>query len=315
MSDPAVSVVIPSRDALRWLPRAIASVGGGPGVEIIVVDDGSTDGTEAFLAALMRQAPGLRAITGPGRGAAAARNAGIAAARAPLIAFLDADDRWRLDKLAQQAALHTARPDLGFSFTDYLHRKPDGRLSGSCFEFWPRFAARHVAQPGGFELGSDALAQLYAENVVGTSTVMARADLLRALGGFDEGLAQAEDWDLWLRLAARAPVGCLPQPLVEYLQHRPGNLSRAGLARARAMRLVADRHAAAARAQDPGAVRACRARLLVAEAEAALAGGARIRAATLRLGALALVPSARLARETAATLLRPLPASAAAGLG
>lgn len=304
MPQPEFSVVIPSRDALRWLPRAIASIGGAPGVEIIVVDDGSTDGTDAFLAGLARLDPRLRVLAGPGRGAAAARNAGIAAARAPLIAFLDADDRWRLEKLAWQGALHRARPDLGFSFTDYLHRKPDGRLGGGCFAFWPRFGARHVARSEGFDLGADAMAQVYAENVVGTSTVVARTDLLRAVGGFDEALAQAEDWDLWLRLAARAPVGCVPRPLAEYLQHRPGNLSRAGAARAAGMRLVAARHAAAVRAQDGGALRACRARLLVAEAEAAQAGGQWLRATGLRLGALALRPSARLAREAAAGLLR-----------
>lgn len=301
---PDISVVIPSRDALRWLPRAIASIGGATGVEILVVDDGSTDGTAAFLHALARQDPRLRVLAGPGRGAAAARNIGIAAARAPLTAFLDADDRWRLDKLALQAALHHARPDLGFSFTDYLHRKPDGRLGGGCFAFWPRFAARHAARREGFDLGPDALAQIYAENVVGTSTVMARTELLRAVGGFNATLAQAEDWDLWLRLAARAPVGCLKQPLAEYLQHRPGNLSRAGAARAAGMRLVAARHAAAVRALDPTALRACRARLLVAEAEAAEAGGERLRAAGLRLGALALRPSVRLAREAAAGVLR-----------
>lgn len=302
---PAISVVIPSRDARRWLPQAIASIGGAQDVEVIVVDDGSTDGTAAFLAGLGAADPRLVVLAGPQSGAAAARNVAIAAARAPLVAFLDADDRWRLDKLAIQAALHAAQPGIGFSFTDYRHRRPDGALGGSCFAFWPGFAARHGAAAAPFVLGSDGLAQIYAENVVGTSTVMARTDLLRAVGGFDETLRQAEDWDLWLRLAARAPVGCVPQALAEYRQHRPGNLSSAGAARAQAMRAVAWRHAAAARALSPGAVRTCRARLLVAEAEAATAAGAALRAVALRTGALALRPSIRQARELAAALLRP----------
>jgi glycosyltransferase involved in cell wall biosynthesis len=302
---PAISVVIPSRDARRWLPHAIASIGGAE-VEILVVDDGSTDGTAAFLARLGAEDPRLRVLRGPGRGAAAARNLAIAAARTPLIAFLDADDRWRLDKLAVQAALHAARPEIGFSFTDYRHRRPDGTLGGSCFAFWPCFAARHAGRDEPFLLGEDGFAQLYAENVVGTSTVMARTDLLRAVGSFDESLAQAEDWDLWLRLAACAPVGCVPRALAEYRQHRPGNLSAAGAARAAAMRAVARRYEAAARVISPSAVRACRARLLVAEAEAAAAAGARLRAGALRLRAWAWQPSARQLREAAAALLRPL---------
>lgn len=304
---PEISVVIPSRNARCWLPHSLASIGGHREVEIIVVDDGSTDGTGPLLAGLAAADPRLRVLEGPQRGASAARNLAIAAARAPLVAFLDADDRWRLDKLAIQAALHAARPELGFSFTDYLHRRPDGTLGGGCFAFWPGFAARHGGRREPFVLGVDGLAQIYAENVVGTSTVIARTDLLRAAGGFDEGLSQAEDWDLWLRLAAMAPVGCVPRALAEYRQHRPGNLSSANGARARAMREVAARHATPARALSPAAVRTCRTRLLVAEAEAAMAADAPLRAAGLRLRALAQQPSARQLRETAAALLAPLP--------
>lgn len=300
---PAVTVVIPSRDARRWLPQSIASVGGGAEVEVIVVDDGSTDGTAEFLARLAAADPRLVVLAGPQRGAAAARNAAIAVARAPLIAFLDADDRWRLDKLAVQAALHAARPEIGFSFTDYRHRRPDGTLGGGCFAFWPRFAAHLGDARAPQVLGPEALALLYAENVVGTSTVMARTDLLRAVGGFDEALHQAEDWDLWLRLAARAPVGCVPQALAEYRQHVPGNLSSAGAARVAGMRVVAARHAKAARAIAPAALRACRARLAVAEAEAAQSAGAQLRAAAWRVAALALQPSRRRAREAAAVIL------------
>jgi GT2 family glycosyltransferase len=307
---PEISVIIPARDARRWLPHSIASIGPADAVEIIVVDDGSADGTRDFLGALAAVDRRLVVLDGPRRGAAAARNRAIAAARAPLVAFLDADDRWRLGKLRAQAALHAARPEIGFSFTDYRHRKPDGRLGGGCFAFWPGFAARHAGRDDGFLLGPDGLAQIYAENVVGTSTVMARTVLLREAGGFDETLRQAEDWDLWLRLAARAPVGCMPEALAEYRQHTPGNLSGATADRARAMRAVAARHAAAAEAIDPAAVRACRARLLVAEAEAASAEGARLRAASLRLVAFAARPSRRLAREIAATLVRPLPQAA-----
>ncbi len=147
-------------------------------------------------------------------------------------------------------------------------------------------------------------AALLAENVVGTSTVMARTELLRAAGGFDPHMPQSEDWDLWLRLAARAPVGCLPAVLTDYTMHRPGNLSSQKRARLRAMEHVMRRHGATAARLDPSALRACRVRLLVAAAEAAAAEGAQLKAALLHLGAWLRRPARRHAREAAAALLR-----------
>jgi glycosyltransferase involved in cell wall biosynthesis len=296
---PEITVIIPARDAAAWLPRAILSVGPSEAVEILVVDDGSTDGTPALLAGMAAHDPRLRVLPGPGRGPAAARNLGLAAARGPWVAFLDADDRWRLDKLAAQLAFHRAHPEMGFSFTDYRHRLATGEDRGACFAFWPRFAALVAGRTQPFLL-PEAADALLAENVVGTSTVMARADLLRELGGFDEALRQAEDWDLWLRLAARAPVGCLPREWMDYTLHRPGNLSGARRARLAALRDVARRHSAGA---ARGAVRACAARLLVAGAEAAAAEGARGRAALLRLAAALRQPTRRLWREAAAAML------------
>ena len=306
MSSPAITVVIPARNARPYLARSLASIGPREDIEIIVVDDGSTDGTAEFLEQIRRDDPRLRILQGPQRGPAAARNLAIAKATAPLIAFLDADDRWRLDKLAQQEQLHADRPDLGFSFTDYRHVKWDGAPGGACFRFWPRFAARHSGRGEPFCLGPDGLAQLYAENVVGTSTVMARTELLRRMGGFDETLRQAEDWDLWLRMAEAAPVGCVPAVLMDYLMHRPGNLSSAATARAAALTTVARRHRDAVQAMDPVAVRCCAARIATAQAEAASAAGRRGALVWGRLRALALQPTERHARATAAAILRPM---------
>jgi GT2 family glycosyltransferase len=300
---PAVSVIIPTRNAAAWLARAIFSVGPMPEAEILVVDDGSTDGTAALLAEFAAHDPRLRVLAGAGEGPGAARNLGIAAARAPLVAFLDADDRWRLGKLAMQLAFHQAHPEAGFSFTDYRHITPEREDRGPCFAFWPRFARSLAGRESPFLLDA-APAALLAENVVGTSTVMARTELLRELGGFDEGMRQSEDWDLWLRLAARAPVGCLPEVLMDYTLHRAGNLSSQRAERLAAMRVIAERHGPAARRLDPGAPRACAARLLVAAAEAAAADGARLRAAFLQLAAALRQPSRRQWREAAAALLR-----------
>ena len=312
MPDPAsVSVVIPMRDVAPFLRRTIASVGPAPRLEILLVDDGSRDGTLDLAADLARRDCRIHLLQGDRRGPSAARNLAIAVARAPLVAFLDADDCWRPGKLARQLALHRQHPRLGFSFTDYRHVTPAGEDRGSCFGYWPHFAARHApdargldargldargldAQGPAFALGRDALAQIFAEAVVGTSTVVARTDLLREVGGFRTAWGSAEDWGLWLRLAARAPVGCVPAVLVDYLMHRPGAVSRQAGKRARAVRAIAAEHRKAVARLNPALARAGEAGLLVAAAEAA---ERRRWALLLRLRALAIAPSRRVVRE------------------
>lgn len=292
---PKLSVVIPTRNALRWLPGAIASVGGDRDIEIIVVDDGSTDGTGDYLHSIAAADRRIHALSTPGQGPAAARNAGVEAAQAPLIAFLDADDRWRRGKLAQQLELHRLHPEIGFSFTDHRRFAEDGTELRAGFARCPHFAARHAMRREGFVLDHDAQAQLYAEPLVSTSTVMARTGLLRAVGSFNEQLSRAEDWDLWLHLAACAPVGCLPRMLTDRLVRAIDPESPEGLMRRMARRRVADAYAPAAAALDEEAVRLCRSTQLALEADGAALAGRRARAALLRLSAFARQPS----RDTA----------------
>ncbi len=306
--DPVLSVVIPARNVAGYLPASIGSIGPGR-YEILVVDDGSTDATPQVLAELAAADPRLRVLPGPAQGPSAARNLAIAAARAPLVAFLDADDAWRPGKVSAQLAVHRAIPALGFSFTDYRHVSPEGEDRGTCFEYWPGFAARHARSPRAFRLGQDALAQIFAENVVGTSTVMARTQALRDVQGFNAHLGNAEDWDLWLRLAAAAPVGCLKLVGTDYLMHRPGNISNDAPRRAAALREVAGCYRDMARAQNPAAVRRCDARLLAAEAEARIAAGQPWRATLKQCRALLRQPHARAAKHAAAMLLRALRAA------
>ena len=305
---PELSVIIPTRNCLRWLPRAIASIGDAANVEIIVVDDGSTDGTGQYLRELAQTDTRLRPIAGPARGPAVARNLGIAAARGQLVAFLDADDFWLDGKLDAQLGLHRDRPEIGLSFTDYRHVTEDGEVRGPCFAFWPRFDARNRMMDRPFVLGADAFAQIYAENVIGTSTVMVRTDLLREVGAFSAELASSEDWDLWLRLAARAPVGCVPGILMEYLMHRPGNATGNFRARLLAVRMIAERHQAAARALDRAAVRYYRARMLAYRAECAGASGQTVSAKLMRLAVLFRQPNRRALAEAGASIIRLWPA-------
>lgn len=179
-------------------------------------------------------------------------------------------------------------------------RNAAGWLARAIFSVGPIATAEIILVDDG---STDATAPMLAENVIGTSTVMARTDLLRAAGGFDGGMPQSEDWDLWLRLAACAPVGCLPAVLTDYTMHRPGNLSGQRRARLDAMHFVVKRHGAMAGRLDPSALKACRVRLMVAAAEATEAEGARLWASLLHLGAWLRRPARRHFREAAAALL------------
>lgn len=302
---PEVSVVIPTRDALRWLPAAVASVGGDARVEIVVVDDRSKDGTADWLSRLAAVDPRVVPLPGKGRGAAAARNLGIDRARAPLVAFLEPNGTWAPGKLDAQLALHRTYPEIGFSFTDYGHVTEDGEARGANFAFWPRFGAVLPSRPSTILRGG-ALPIIYAENVVGCSTVVARTDMLRALGGFTTDLPSAEDWDMWLRLAAAAPVGVVNSLLATSTLHRTDNESGKLGARLAAMRVISRRHRTAVEALDREAVSACAVRLLVAEAEQAEGDGRWIRATRLRVETLMRAPCRRSFREAAAAAVRSL---------
>ncbi|HLZ65327.1 MAG TPA: glycosyltransferase family A protein [Aliidongia sp.] len=297
---PRLSVVVPTRDCLDYLPAALASLRAQAiaDLQIVVVDDGSTDGTAAYLAAEAAADPRLTVVTRGGGGVAAARNAGIAAATAPIIGFLDADDVWRLGAVADRLAAHEADPGLVLSFADYEHVTPDGTGLGTCFAFWPRFNRFVGGRRGILPLGNRALPLLYAENVVGTSTVFARRAALEAEQGFSTEFTAAEDWELWLRLARRGRVACSTMIATTYLV-RPGSLSRDRPAVIRCMKQVAARYGAAAALRAPSAWLACRSRIAAAEAEHARIGGRKPVALAQHLLALALAPSRRLARAAA----------------
>jgi glycosyltransferase involved in cell wall biosynthesis len=288
---PKLSVVIPARDALRWLPGAIASVGAREDIEVIVVDDGSTDGTAEYLRGVAAADARIRRIATDGVGPAAARNAGLEAALAPLTAFLDADDRWRPDKLARQMELHRLHPDLAFSFTDHRRFTEDGSELQTGFARSPAFAARHAMHREAFVLERDAQAQIYAEPVVATSTVIARTGLLRAVGGFNTGLARAEDWDLFLHLAACGPVGCVPRPLAHRLVRAYLPNGTEATTRRAAHRRVAEAYQPAVTALDAAAPRLQRLSRIAVEADGAALAGRHARAALLRLAALARAPA------------------------
>lgn len=296
---PVCSVVIPTRNCLSYLACALDSVRiqDIDGLEVIVVDDGSTDGTGRWLRQLAETWPRLRVIDGPARGPSHARNLAIAAANADLTAFLDADDLWWPAKLARQIAHHQAHLDVGFSFTDYLHVDVDGGEHGTCFDYW--HFRPDGARDGSFTVLRDGEAAILGTNPVGTSTVVVRTRLLQIANGFAENWQSAEDLDLWLRLSSMAPASATTDVLATYLMHRPGNQTGMAAKRLEAVAGIVKRYDDRPEPAFRRASRKARARLHEARADLAGASHQPVRSLAWRLRALSIAPSLRTARAAA----------------
>lgn len=300
---PRVSVVIPTRNNLDVLPKALRSVADQrfPELEVIVADDGSTDGTSEFLADLMEQDGSLRVVETGGCGPAAARNRAVSLARAPLVAFLDSDDWWNPGKLKRQVAFLERHPSIGFSFTDYLALDPEGRSHGTCFEYWkPPHGAR---PPHGYEVIPDPVAELLGRNTAGTSTIVVRRSFFEAIGGFSTDLPSAEDWDCWLRLAETTPVAATSIVTTCYLM-RPNSETTRRQARLDAMATIIARYADRPEPTVRAAARRARALMAAGRADVARLDSRHFRAAAQELRAFSSAPSLRGARTAAADVLK-----------
>jgi glycosyltransferase involved in cell wall biosynthesis len=183
---PAISVVIPTYNRAELLRRAIDSALAQTyqDLELIVVDDGSTDSTAATVRSVADSR--IRYIRLPkNRGVPFARNTGIASARGEWVAFLDCDDEWKPDKLERQLASIEAAPEAAASYTRCEVQPSNGR----------RRRRREIAQ------GDVTDAVLRMEIPLVPSVYMVKRRALMDVGGFDETMEAAEDADLWLRLA------------------------------------------------------------------------------------------------------------------
>ena len=198
---PLVSVVIPVFNLEAYLGEAVDSVLNQScrDFEIILVDDGSTDRSREIIARYQRQAPEcVQAISLEHGGAAAARNAGIAAARGHWIAFLDGDDVWQPTKLAMQLKLANSDPQYNFiACAAELHGRKElfQEIPSQIFDFKVELLRR-----GCF---------------ITLSTVLIRRELL-VLTRFDEQLEGAQEFDLFLRLADSIRLGIIYRPLIFY---------------------------------------------------------------------------------------------------
>ncbi len=208
---PRVSVIIPTYNRAWSLAKAIDSVLSQDfdTFETIVVDDGSTDGTRALLAGY---GAALRVIQQANRGVSAARNAGIRAAAAPLVALLDSDDYWLPGKLAVQTAFFDQNPDAVICQTEELWIRNGVRVNPG---------KRHRKR-GGMIFGPS-----LGLCLVSPSAVMLRRSLFDSVGLFDEQLPACEDYDLWLRISCRHPVHLIDRPLIVKRGGHPDQLSHA----------------------------------------------------------------------------------------
>lgn len=220
-----VSVVIPAYNAENYIAQAVDSVLSQTYAvdQVIVVDDGSTDATAEILA---RYGDRIEVLRIPNGGVSNARNTGLGQARGELIALLDADDLWSVEKIERQVRIFDRHPGVEFTCCNYLSVDLQRRLTFNQFDYLTsRDDARHV--PGFDQVLSRPVAQLLTVNFVGTcSNVMFTRALLERVGPFDVTLRQAEDFELWLRMATATDFFLQSDVLLEKITHGANLTSR-----------------------------------------------------------------------------------------
>ena len=200
---PLITAVVVNHNYGRYLGECLDSVleQSYPSMEIIVVDDGSTDNSLEILQSYKDR---TLLIQQENRGVSAARNVGLAKSKGEWIAFLDSDDAWRPEKLQKQSNYFT-QPTVGMVFCGIEFTDDSGRCLGSA----------RPSNTGNF------LSQLvtFTSPPIGGSAAVIRSECLRNLGGFDEQLSTAADLDMWIRIAARYEICAVSAPLVKYRCH------------------------------------------------------------------------------------------------
>ncbi len=196
--DPTVSVILPTYNRHDFLRQAVESVLAQtrPADEIIVVDDGSTDGTAALLAGYGDR---IMVIRQDNLGVSAARNAGIRQAKGVFIALLDSDDYWLPDKLEAQLSFFERHPDALICQTE---------------ETWMRNGKRVNPKNRHQKFSGMIFEKTLPLCLVSPSAVMIRKALFQEVGLFDESLPACEDYDLWLRISWKYPVHLIDTPLI-----------------------------------------------------------------------------------------------------
>ena len=205
---PTVSVIIPTYNRKALVLEALESVFVQTyrDYEVVLVDDGSTDGTQTAVASLGN---GIRYLYQENAGEARARNYGLSAARGDIVAFLDSDDQWTPELLESEVGILKSHPEVALACARAL---TSGRKS-------KRFAPQQEVLTG------DLFPLLFQTNFVNNSTVVARRSCLAEAGGFNEAYLTYYDYDLWLRIASRYPLAYVGRYLA-YCGRGGDNLSK-----------------------------------------------------------------------------------------
>ncbi len=230
MSNPKVSVVLPTYNRAQYLDRAISSVlnQSYSDFELIIVDDASTDDTEKVVRSFKDDR--IRYIRNTKNlGGAEARNIGISMSKGKFIAFQDSDDYWLPDKLEiQMKAFEEAEPDVAVVYTAFKKKTGNREII---------IPPPEVKKKEGYiykEL-------LYHVNFIGTPTAVVRKKVLQEIGGFDKRFPRLQDWDLFLRIAKKYKFKFINKPLLE-AYHVPGSISTDVDSLIKALRLLIGKH-------------------------------------------------------------------------
>ena len=194
----SISVIIPTYNRAEKLAKALDSVLAQttPAQEIIVIDDGSTDRTEALI---NHDYPTIQYHKQENRGVSAARNVGIQSATSEWLAFLDSDDEWLANKLEVQMKRLKAEPDNLISHTD---------------EIWVRNGRRVNPKKKHIKKGGHIFEHCLPMCAMSPSSIIIHRSVLDDVGLFDESLPACEDYDLWLRITAKYPVTFIETPQI-----------------------------------------------------------------------------------------------------
>lgn len=235
----AVVVIIPAYNAEKYLQQAIASVLAQTlkDLQLVVVDDGSTDSTLDLARSTGDDR--VHVVTIPNGGPGPARNAGVAAARpSPYLAFLDADDTWEPTKLEEQMQFLEERTDLAAVGCFMRYVSWDGTLLGQTGQAVTLTDLRRVTR-----------GELFPFQM---SSLLVRRSVFESIGGFDDVFRHqgSEDLDLYVRIAQTAPIDCLPRTLGSYRIHRDSTMSRHQREAIQAARFVKTRTALRSRGED-----------------------------------------------------------------
>lgn len=212
VSNPLVSVIVPLYNKGRYVQRAIASILGQTlgDLELIVVDDGSTDGGAELVRAI--DDARLHLIQQPNQGPGAARNRGLAIARAPWVSFLDADDEWLPEFLAHSLGQLQRHPDCALAVS--------GQYRGAERRDWGERLRSWEIQPGPWRLSLTVSPLLLKPNldVLHSGAIVARRQVVQSFGGFysRDHCSYGEDIYLWLQVMLAYPLYRDPQPLIWY---------------------------------------------------------------------------------------------------